>query len=885
MSIDVVGAPTVGSAPVAAPSGSLLGSVSWKAIAGIGIVAFQLLLLLLVVGNYKLMPAATGGVLKLIAVGFVAHALAPARYRLALFVGLSVAVAVYVLGWTGGLTLVGTGVVLIGLTRLPVAWWIRISLLVAAGLLLSFGRAGLVPMPIGQAVWPILGSLFMFRMIVYVYDVRHDAKLATWSGAFAYFFMLPNPVFPFFPVVDYKTFRRTYYDADAFRIYQTGVAWMVRGLVHLLLYRFVYYYLTIAPEDVQTSSDLTRYVVANYGLYLRVSGTFHLIVGALHLFGFNLPVTNNAYFLASSFTDYWRRVNIYWKDFMMKVFYYPSYFVLRRTGPIMALVLATVVVFIATTVLHSYQWFWLRGDWYMSDMDVVFWTVLGVAVIVNVVWEAKRGRKRTLGGKQWSLKEELARVGRTLLTFAIISSLWSLWSAPSLREWFGMWSVWNVGSPVSAKAGLLIAAALGAYLLYSWVIANTPSGRWFADYAKRSHLRESPYVAISTLALILVVGNPSVRNNVDSTALLVVEDLQHDRLSRRDQETLERGYYENLFGVENTNPELAARYSRETASWVSLWMTPAVRETGDLRRIEMVPNVDMLYKGVSFTTNEFGMRDRARTLAPVPGVYRFAILGASTTMGSGVTDTEHYPYLIEERIPELMTGTRAEIVNFAVESYNAVEQVATVDQRVFRFSPNAIIYIAHETEFEKTINSLANMVESRTDMSAYPELAGIVARAGLEPGMPRTMALRNLGAQREAIIAWAYRHIAERSRAQGVLPVWVFVPMPVPGTGPCPPGSAQLFCFGNVARAGAAADAADPRVKRLFEIAGEAGFVTLDLSNVYGDADLASLWIAATDGHPNAAGHRLIADGLAAALTSNATITEDMTRITTRSND
>ena len=61
----------------------------------------------------------------------------------------------------------------------------------------------------------------------------------------AYFFMLPNVCFPLFPVVDYKTFRRTYYDDDAHRIYQTGIDWMVRGVIHLLLYRFVYYHLTL----------------------------------------------------------------------------------------------------------------------------------------------------------------------------------------------------------------------------------------------------------------------------------------------------------------------------------------------------------------------------------------------------------------------------------------------------------------------------------------------------------------------------------------------------------------------------------------------------------------------------------------------------------------
>jgi hypothetical protein len=97
------------------------------------------------------------------------------------------------------------------------------------------------------------------------------------------------------------------------------------------------------------------------------------------------------------------------------------------------------------------------------------------------------------------------------------------------------------------------------------------------------------------------------------------------------------------------------------------------------------------------------------------------------------------------------------------------------------------------------------------------------------------MALRKLGPYNDAVVGWAYQRIADQARAQGIQPVWVFVPMPVPGTGPCPPGSAQLFCFGNLARAGAAADASDPRVARLFALARQAGFVVVDLSSVYGD--------------------------------------------------
>src|SRR6185295_530633 len=127
-----------------------------------------------------------------------------------------------------------------------------------------------------------------------------------------------------------------------------GVEWIFRGVFQLILYRFVYNYLTLSPSEVANAGDFIRFVLSNFGLYLRVSGLFHLTVGMLHLFGFHLPETHHRYFLASSFTDFWRRINIYWKDFMMKVFYYPAYFALRKRGERLALTLSTLAVFVVT---------------------------------------------------------------------------------------------------------------------------------------------------------------------------------------------------------------------------------------------------------------------------------------------------------------------------------------------------------------------------------------------------------------------------------------------------------------------------------------------------------------------------------------------------------
>ena len=120
--------------------------------------------------------------------------------------------------------------------------------------------------------------------------------------------------------------QRTYFDRDPAAIYQkesTG--------------SFAEYSISCCIGSSITTSFPTRlqfeifagvgqYVLSSFLLYLRVSGLFHLMVGMLRLFGFNLPETHHRYFLAASFTDFWRRINIYWKDFMMKVFYYPMFF-------------------------------------------------------------------------------------------------------------------------------------------------------------------------------------------------------------------------------------------------------------------------------------------------------------------------------------------------------------------------------------------------------------------------------------------------------------------------------------------------------------------------------------------------------------------------------
>ena len=76
--------------------------------------------------------------------------------------------------------------------------------------------------------------MFMFRMIIYLYERKHAQGREPLVDTLSYFFLLPNYVFPHFPVVDYRTFQRGYFARGIHEIQRAGLAMMSRGTLHLL---------------------------------------------------------------------------------------------------------------------------------------------------------------------------------------------------------------------------------------------------------------------------------------------------------------------------------------------------------------------------------------------------------------------------------------------------------------------------------------------------------------------------------------------------------------------------------------------------------------------------------------------------------------------------
>jgi len=806
-------------------------------------IAVQLALFYLVIRQFRIENEAFYiKIMPLALAGFVVHHFLPHRYRLPFFVLLSL-FGIWLVFGSDGFWLMAVGVVLIGICLLPIPFWIRLALLVVAGLCLAMLRVGLVTAPWSATIWPILASIFMFRMIVYLYDLRHSRQKVDIPSSLAYFFLLPNVVFPLFPVIDYTTFRHTYYDEDAVSIYQRGVHWMLLGFVHLMLYRFVYQYLVISPTEVATLTDLGRYMVTGYLLYLRVSGQFHLIAGVLHLFGFHLPPTNDSYFLASGFTDFWRRINIYWKDFMLKVFYKPAYFRVRKRGTTAGLVFATAVVVVATWSLHSYQWFWILGRARMSWPDVLFWAILGLCLIANSLYESKRGRKRSLGKGIQLLRANAWLSLQTLGFFAFICVLWSLWNSPTLADWFALWA----GIRVRVEDILVLVGALLGGVAVFFVAHRIKAGRAGISSSSPGPAMSVRSVSLTCVALLIVylIGNPLLPPNLGVRGNEMIRDLSMGGLNTRDAALLHQGYYESLTRVNRLDSQLWEIYAAKEQDENALMGSEITRLTGDFLRVELRPLAAMTYAGEPIRVNRWGMRDQDYEMTPPPNTYRIALLGPSDVMGQGVADDQTFEWLLEERLnQENAAGgryARYEILNFAVFSYGPPQMLWVFQNKVPDFDPDALFYVAHTLDEENLCNRTVLAVQDGAEIP-FDYIAQILREAGINREMAWHEAMQRLRPYGDEINRWALGQIIEECRRRDILPVCILLPQD-PGTEESPSEFAK------------AAEACE-----------EAGFVLLDLSNVWEGFDPEVLRTSEWDWHANAKGHQLIADRLYRAL-------------------
>ena len=304
--------------------------------------------------------------------------------------------------------------------------------------------------------WVILASIFIFRTIVFLKQKEKfpDSKLIK---RFNYFFLFPNIFAPLFPIVDYKDYSYQTHKEEESNVRVDGVNLICLGVIQLLIYRLLYTYLLPTNGSVNDMLSLVSYISINYLLVFRLMGLLSISVGVLRLFGFKLPEIFNNIFIATGVSDFFRRLNIYWKEFLLNNFYYPIYFKYRKSGMFKALGIAAVITFLLNWFFHAYQWFWILGTSPIRWTDTIFWSAFSIVAIVEMLYQAKSVKK-----KENELAQLLLWPLKVLITFSFIATIWSLWTAPSVSYWMQM-----IGNAFRGESRGYMPVILGSLVFYA----------------------------------------------------------------------------------------------------------------------------------------------------------------------------------------------------------------------------------------------------------------------------------------------------------------------------------------------------------------------------------------------------------------------------------
>jgi hypothetical protein len=348
-------------------------------------------------------------------------------------------------------------------------------------------------------------------------------------------------------------------------------------------------------------------------------------------------------------------------------------------------------------------------------------------------------------------------------------------------------------------------------------------------------------ITAGTLVVLMAAASPHFEAAAGPVVGELLRQLKEPGLSRRDAEQLQRGYYEQLTGVNRFNSRLWEVYSgAETLEdRRPLRDTDLVYLTNDFLWIALKPNLASTYRSKPFHTNRWAMRDRDYARTPPPGVLRIAVLGQSYVMGGAVADDETFEVLLEER---LNRERRVEILNFGMGNYMPARQLHLLRQTVLKFEPDIVIAIGHQSDLSRLPSNIADALYAGAEIP-FPFVRALLDSLGVTADTPHGEVMRRLMPYRERLYRGIQTEFVTACVERGATPLWIFIPTPE-------------------------MTARDADLDTMLRISREAGFASYDLWDVYGQ-DARALWAAEWDAHPNAEGHRRIAERLYALLTAD----------------
>ena len=286
----------------------------------------------------------------------------------------------------------------------------------------------------------------------------------------------------------------------------------------------------------------------------------------------------------------------------------------------------------------------------------------------------------------------------------------------------------------------------------------------------------------------------------------------------------------------------------------------ALPELGTVRELA-APNQRGRSCGVLWRTNSAGFRGPEAAPEPAPGSFRIALIGDSFAAGQCVAEEETYAMRLERMVDAAGAAKTFEVLNLGLGGLSAADVVERARNLGPRFHPDLYVYGFTLNDVFEAGEDQSAMRPDLVSEALAQMLAGARYSALLRAVVPRLISVWGaLGPGRAysdlvvrsyadpTIDARLQRHfrdlhlLAERSRACAL----VFVHTDV-----------AALRFGHRFEA---------TYERIVALARDAGLSASSSYPAFRGRDSSRLRVSVFDGHPNAEGHRLLAESLYDAL-------------------
>lgn len=672
----------------------------------------------------------------------------------------------------------------------------------------------------------ILGTLLTYRILIFLYEDRNARQSDHNINTANYFFMLPTTSMYLFPPIDYKTFISSYNSVQNHLIYKKGAIWISQGIFHLVLYRIIYHHIYIPLEDVVTLTDFSIHAISSYMFVLRLSGIFHIGVGILCLYGFNMPRSFDNYFLATDFSDLWRRLNTYFKDMMVKVFYYPIFFKLKKLGTTNAIIISILIVYNISWFIHSLQWMWLKGTFPIKTGDMIYWNAFGILVALTTLKDLKNIK---IAG---FLNSKIKIIFKILLTLFTMSILWSFWTAATPLEYI------NTIESVSIDFKdffIIIGIIILTTISISSALYTNRHNKLSKYFFPQTDTIQSNHLFLTILIILSILQYPKVQSLIQSKLNLNLSTILKDKLNDADEDKQIEGYYTDLLLGTNMVANLQPIENKQNQKFID---SEGAIKIHDYRGLIMKPKAKITFKDKEFTINSMGGRDREYSKKPKENTIRMLVTGGSFVTGSGVADNEVFDNIIEDSINKISQNVKIELLNFGIPTYDLLDVLFQIkEDNLLKLDPDYLIYISQGKDLIKNTNDLAyNYLNNIPINDIF--LLNILNQVDVNKQMTELEIRKSLKIHAEQILQYGYNEIANICKENKIIPVCVYWPTHNLNTNKI------------------------NQKNQVIEIAKKAGFIVYDLQSIYSGYEKNEITVSDTDIHPNAKAHKIFAHNM-----------------------